>query len=277
MEEAYEVGIRLVLDDAVSPALAKIERQFAAFDAMTAGRDGLAGFARLPPPAMPVLPAVMPAVDVPLPVGAPVPPVARPEGAAPAILAVPPLPVSAAPVVVAPAVLAGAAPLVAAALPPVTPMLRPPVVQPQAPVAAPVSLDFALFAPRQAAPALVLPALAPPPPMLQPEITAMTFAPLPEAPMAGPVAPGARQEMQVSATTVARSAEAAAVASPASAVPQLAAGGTLQLSGDVNLDGRRVGRWMSEEFTLMAEGPQAGTTFFDPRAGAAWPGTMQGG
>lgn len=45
----------------------------------------------------------------------------------------------------------------------------------------------------------------------------------------------------------------------------------VRLSGDVILDGSRLGRWISDSLTRMAERVPSGSTGFDPRAGVGWP------
>lgn len=48
-------------------------------------------------------------------------------------------------------------------------------------------------------------------------------------------------------------------------------------SGDVFLDGTRLGTWMTNHLAREASRPPGGSTGFDPRMGIAWPGTQQGG
>jgi hypothetical protein len=66
----------------------------------------------------------------------------------------------------------------------------------------------------------------------------------------------------------------AALATPAAPVAAAASSGPVQ--GDVFLDGARVGRWMSDRLAREADRPQAGMTGFDPRLGPAWPGSLHG-
>ncbi len=53
---------------------------------------------------------------------------------------------------------------------------------------------------------------------------------------------------------------------------EAAAGG---LSGEISLDGLRLGRWMADALARMTERPPSGPTGIDPRAAPGWP-TMQG-
>lgn len=66
----------------------------------------------------------------------------------------------------------------------------------------------------------------------------------------------------------------AAVAMPAAPVATAPSTGPVQ--GDVFLDGARVGRWMSDRLARDVDRPQSGVTGFDPRLGAAWPGSLHG-
>lgn len=61
-----------------------------------------------------------------------------------------------------------------------------------------------------------------------------------------------------------------------SAVPPAAAETSRSMSGDVFLDGTRVGRWMSERMERDAGRPPVGPTFFDPRQSPAWAGATIG-
>ena len=60
------------------------------------------------------------------------------------------------------------------------------------------------------------------------------------------------------------------------AAPVAATSSSTPMQGDVYLDGARVGRWMSDQLAREADGPQAGITGFDPRLGPAWPGSLHG-
>ena len=60
------------------------------------------------------------------------------------------------------------------------------------------------------------------------------------------------------------------------AAPVAATLSSTPMQGDVYLDGARVGRWMSDQLAREADGPQAGITGFDPRLGPAWPGSLHG-
>jgi len=46
--------------------------------------------------------------------------------------------------------------------------------------------------------------------------------------------------------------------------------------GDVYLDGGRVGRWVSDQLAREVDRPQSGVTGFDPRVGPTWPGSLHG-
>lgn len=61
-----------------------------------------------------------------------------------------------------------------------------------------------------------------------------------------------------------------------SAAPVAATLSSTPMQGDVYLDGSRVGRWMSDQLAREVSGPQAGITGFDPRLGPAWPGSLHG-
>ena len=61
-----------------------------------------------------------------------------------------------------------------------------------------------------------------------------------------------------------------------SAVPPADAGGASRLTGDVYLDGARVGRWMADRMERDAGRPPVGPTFFDPRQSPAWAGATVG-
>jgi hypothetical protein len=60
-----------------------------------------------------------------------------------------------------------------------------------------------------------------------------------------------------------------------SAAPRAAAATSGPTSGDVFLDGARLGTWLASHLSREASRPPAGTTGFDPRLGIAWPGTQQ--
>jgi hypothetical protein len=60
------------------------------------------------------------------------------------------------------------------------------------------------------------------------------------------------------------------------AAPVAAAASTGPTQGDVFLDGTRVGRWMSDRLARDVDRPQSGVTGFDPRLGPAWPGSLHG-
>ncbi len=82
------------------------------------------------------------------------------------------------------------------------------------------------------------------------------------------------------ATASGTQAPAGSVSAPAAlampAVPAAAAASTGPTQGDVFLDGTRVGRWMSDRLARDADRPQSGVTGFDPRLGPAWPGSLHG-
>ncbi len=253
MDEAYSVGIRLVLDDAVTPVLAAMERELAGFGAALPARD--------------VRPQPAPSVALP---EAPLPVLARPETMA--------APLPEAPRLVLPVPQAVAPEPMRAA--PVAPER---VVQMRK--LAPV-LDFARFAPASVAPDLPeLPRLVPPVPELREAgpVQAvhggtqvhLSMAPPPVlAPSAASVAPVSPVALPPGEAGTVRREEITRTERPQ--VEARAPDRTGPTGGDVFLDGMRVGRWLARELGQMADAPQAGSTFFDPRAGATWPGTLQG-
>ncbi|HEX3350112.1 MAG TPA: hypothetical protein VHS58_18640 [Acetobacteraceae bacterium] len=94
-------------------------------------------------------------------------------------------------------------------------------------------------------------------------------APNTAAPPARAVAP------QIIAPVQAAAPAAAYPATPA-APPARETGSGGPTSGDVYLDGARMGRWISDQLARDAARPASGVTGFDPRLGPAWPGTLQG-
>jgi hypothetical protein len=71
------------------------------------------------------------------------------------------------------------------------------------------------------------------------------------------------------ATAPAQTLPSVAPQSPGSASPPT--------SGDVYLDGTRLGTWMTNHLAREASRPPSGATGFDPRMSIAWPGAQQGG
>lgn len=59
------------------------------------------------------------------------------------------------------------------------------------------------------------------------------------------------------------------------APPAQASGGG-PVSGDVHLDGVRMGRWVADRMARELGRPQTGSTAFDPTRSPRWPGTLQG-
>ena len=70
---------------------------------------------------------------------------------------------------------------------------------------------------------------------------------------------------------------AAPPASLPSAAPQSPQAQTGPTSGDVFLDGTRLGHWLATTLARQTSRPQSGTTGFDARLSATWPGTQHGG
>ncbi len=69
--------------------------------------------------------------------------------------------------------------------------------------------------------------------------------------------------------------EAMAAPMPAAYAPAAPTAPTREqptISGDVILDGQKVGRWMSDRMTRDAGRPPNGPTGFDPSRSPAWPG-----
>jgi hypothetical protein len=272
MDEAYAVGVRLVLDDAVTPALAKLERQLGAFDAGMAARVAHVPQPKAADKPVAVAPASVPAPDAPLP-----PP--RAVGEAPLPRAAAPLPREAkasetvrtiretAPAP-APVTRLAFAPVSAAAqrkpvdyahfAPTPAPQPAEPIQLPRAP--GPMSLPGWADTP-QTAPAEPSPPAAAPAPPAWPSFASAAPPAAPVAPI--PTAPRAQPPERTLPTSASdQQTDAAPAPTP--------------IGGDVILDGMRVGRWLARELGRQADMPQTSTTFFDPRAGATWPGTLQG-
>jgi hypothetical protein len=268
MDEPYEIGVRLALDDGVSVGMAALRGELASLQRVigaglpSLGRPGAttpgaAPAARLlrtaqvgaaqapvvplperrPPPALPGMPMPTPTT--------PPPPAAIPVAASSA-----PVPTTEQPP-------APAAPTIALPSPTSPP---PPPIAPAAPTSQPApaaSRDTAtLLAP------VVLPLLhrdtrvAPPPPAMP-----TTAAPIAAPQFAAPLPASA-------ATTPAAALPSMAPQRPP---PQDSAGG-----GDVYLDGQLLGCWMENRLTRAAGRPQGGSAAFDGRMAPAWPGALQG-
>lgn len=100
--------------------------------------------------------------------------------------------------------------------------------------------------------------VAPPPPPGQAIIPAAPSAPLPA--VTAPVAPSIAVH------------EAAMEPARPSMAPQERSSGSTQLSGEITLDGARVGRWMADQLARGAARAPSGGSGHDPRQGMVWPG-----
>lgn len=85
---------------------------------------------------------------------------------------------------------------------------------------------------------------------------------------AAPVAP--------SAQPIALTGGVGLTAAIPSAAPPASSQARGPVSGDVYLDGTRLGRWIADRLAREIARPQAGMTGFDPRLGIAWPGAPLG-
>ncbi len=59
--------------------------------------------------------------------------------------------------------------------------------------------------------------------------------------------------------------------------PQTQTASATPTTGDVYLDGTRLGHWVASNLARQASRPPAGGTSFDPRLGISWPGAQQSG
>jgi hypothetical protein len=306
MDDAYEIGIRLVLENGVSSGIAALKDDLAAYDraltattgrlrtlSQAAGGTGIGHGLAAPTSAGVAVPTEHNlATDgemVPLDAGAgrrqevPVP------ATSPAVFRPPQVTIAAAPALprVSLAGLVGG-PLEAA--------LRSPVA-PEQPVRAAVEArqDATSLGPGQvSAPATVtVMAMSPPgyaryapafpasqpPAVVAPEMPEgsdgrLVSMPVPDQREARQAPPVARELFRSSAWEAVPSEPPAALAMPAAPVATASSTGPVQ--GDVFLDGTRVGRWMSDRLARDVDRPQSGVTGFDPRLGPARPGSLHG-
>ena len=106
-----------------------------------------------------------------------------------------------------------------------------------------------------------------------PLIAATILPPTPETPApAGPVSPRPQPTEPVAPSAHPPPASAALPLPLPSAAPRPSPQATGPTSGDVYLDGTRLGRWISDRLARDASRPQAGGVGFDPRMTLAWPG-----
>lgn len=290
MIDAYTIGINLALQDGVSTGIALIRRELDALNATLAlSMAGLAQFqhsgvqalSHLSPLTLPPVtrskppveqaqvaaqPAIAMAPDVSAPVArapmvdAIIAPVILPkipefvsiaDAASPIMSAPLPTPVTTAPTADAPSVLGGPdlallamsmlpAPIAAASTPPVdTTVLL--ADAPHDHLASGVNDGRAASPPMPGQPILVAPSA-------------------PAHPLVAPMAPAiAAQEMSMGP------------ARPSMA-PQERTGTNTQLSGEVTLDGARLGRWMADQLARGAARAPNGGSGHDPRQGMIWPG-----
>ncbi len=318
MQDAYEIGIRLVLENGISAGIAALQHDLATYDralAATSGRLRTVTEAgrRLAAPggggeAGPAVQALARGEQAPAPGAAdgqrrvaPAPAPALPPSAArpppPAAVAVPALPSqpgAGAMPAMARAAVAGrtaAAPERAS---------RPPAI-PELPVraAAPPPQDAPPLGGGQATAAVTVMAVppgyaryAPASPAGSPAAVAapdgpdgrqgsMSAADQHGGQLAPPalrdvVRPVAWDALQPGAAPAGPQAAPRLASGSAAAAPVGAAPSSGPVQGDVYLDGARVGRWMSNRLAREVERPQAGVTGFDPRLGAAWPGSLHG-
>jgi hypothetical protein len=322
MEDAYEIGIRLVLENGVSSGIAALKDDLAAYDRalmMTTGRlrtlsqasDGAGIGAGLAASAG--AGAAGPAVHSPARGDETTIPDAEagrrreaPVPATPQALSRPPQAITAAAPAMPRTSLAGrvAGSQEGAQRSPVAPAQAPrasvearrgatPQGRGQAPIPAAATMitvsppSYARYAPAFPTgqpPAVVAPETpegtdSRPVSMPAPDQREVRRAPLvvrePFRPPAWDVVPPSSPATTSSAQASAGVASApAALAMPA--VPVAAAASTGPAQGDVFLDGARVGRWMSDRLARDVDRPQSGVTGFDPRLGAAWPGSLHG-
>jgi hypothetical protein len=111
--------------------------------------------------------------------------------------------------------------------------------------------------------------LAPSGPVLAPSALPVTTA----LASAGLAAPTALSGAGVSSLP---SSEPPMSAVMAPAAPMSRESRTRPTGGDVYLDGIRMGQWIADYLTHEVVRPQSGSTGFDPRLSAAFPGTLQG-
>jgi hypothetical protein len=316
MEDAYEIGIRLVLENGVSAGIAALQHDLAAYDralAAVTGRLHTVSEAerglKAPVGSLGAGPPTWPSAtgeDA----EALVVRQARPRDMPMPASAMPALSVPKLPQVSALSTQAPTRPQVASA----GPTFRPPQGVPRLPaapeqpvrIAAEVAQGASPLKGGQALAAVTVMAMpvpryaqyAPASPAAQPPVVAGQEMPAgspvsvvaadqrdrPQAPLAvgelfrPPTWNGAPPAAEpVSAGAQAAPRQAGGQAAPAApAAPAAAAASSGPVQGDVYLDGARVGRWMSDRLARVVDRPQAGVTGFDPRLGPAWPGSLHG-
>ena len=290
MDDAYTIGIRLALEDGVSAGVAAIARDLATLDrAVAATSLGLAGLGALSGPVTRSVAGDMQGLARTGAQVLAVPPAAPVESSGPNAVSGNGPRIDASLMVATVrdgAALAAAAPemaqtpgFVAAPVRVLAPGVSPVAEQPRAERA------FSMFAP--------------------PAVTAGHVEPLATTAVPGETRVTERSERLVSHTVervertslqdVGRASAAPTTATamslpmaPTAAPPVAAAGGSPAApavigsaeggptQGDVFLDGTRMGRWVARDLARAASRPQGGSTFFDPRMGPSWPGTLQG-
>lgn len=102
------------------------------------------------------------------------------------------------------------------------------------------------------------------------------IAPLPTQAPAQPQSPIAPTRAIFQATTQPNPTAPSTNPMP-SVAPQNQPAAQGPISGDVYLDGSRLGQWMANHLARETARPPTGSTGFDPRMGIVWPGTQQGG
>ncbi len=314
MEDAYEIGIRLVLENGVSAGIAVLQNDLAAYDRALAATTGQlrtvteAGRGVKAPVGQggtgPVVPGAAaraemevpdagqgrgrelpaPAPAMPLP-AASLPAPARPPAVAVAAPAkVPPVPPPAMPRAEVPG----------RVLAPLQGALRSPSA-PEQPVRAKAEAQQGVPPSGRGPATAALTVMAVPPPPLRyaryaPVAGQLPAGTAPHGPGDGrplpvaapdrredqPVPLAAREPFPSPAWNAAPLPASAPAAAATSAAPVAAAESSGPVQGDVFLDGARVGRWMSDRLAREADRPQAGVTGFDPRLGPAWPGSLHG-
>lgn len=148
-----------------------------------------------------------------------------------------------------------------------------PVPPPPPPRAAPVP-DAAFSPSQKTTPAAPFPAAVAPPPVplrsSSPPATFFCGRPT-EPPASRPGAAsnrGSTHEDRPPPLPSSRQAPERWSAAPPASRPEAS---TARVSGDVMLDGSRLGRWISNSLTSMAERVPSGATGIDPRASVGWP------
>lgn len=311
MIDAYTIGITLALDNGVATGIAAIRQDLAALDrAVATSTLGLLamrrlsenlGFSAFAAPAIPP-----PAHLSPSPTIAELEPPTSSARPLPAPSAV--LPASHSVLILtAPAAL----PRESNSLAPSITQQRAPPDRPSAPAAPTGSAaPFVLGLMPKSAPAFRQPVDAPPvrylpsedtvpTPVLSPQPVAVSpiataFSALP-TPIAEPTAPSAPRSIspqqsamparRASAAPKAPTSQATATTrvdaqdratSPSAATQTQSNPMSGSSHGEIILDGARLGRWMSDRLARAASRPGSGTTAFDPRISALYPGAPSG-